>query len=118
MRKGLFAKHGIEVESIAFAGDARMQQMMATDSLDIALGSGLHHGVHRQGVPIKATAAMASHSRAPRLNLRLGRAGDGHSPQGQRAGTRAEGARGGGARARAFSVRGQFAASSRGSPAP
>jgi hypothetical protein len=31
MRKGLFAKHGIEVESIAFAGDARMQQMMATD---------------------------------------------------------------------------------------
>ena len=40
MRKGLFAKHGIEVESISFAGDARMQQMMATDSLDIALGSG------------------------------------------------------------------------------
>jgi ABC-type nitrate/sulfonate/bicarbonate transport system substrate-binding protein len=80
MRKGLFAKHGIEVESIAFAGDARRQQMMATDSLDIALGSGPHHGVHRQGVPIKATAAMASHSRAPRLNLRLGRAGDGRWP--------------------------------------
>src|SRR5229473_2801279 len=29
MRKGLFAKHGIEVESIAFAGDARMQQAVA-----------------------------------------------------------------------------------------
>ena len=39
-RKGLFAKQGLDIESIAFTGDARMQQAMASDSLDIALGSG------------------------------------------------------------------------------
>jgi ABC-type nitrate/sulfonate/bicarbonate transport system substrate-binding protein len=40
MRKGFFAKEGIEIEETAFAGDAKMQQAMAADSLDIALGSG------------------------------------------------------------------------------
>jgi ABC-type nitrate/sulfonate/bicarbonate transport system substrate-binding protein len=59
MRKGLFAKHGIEVESIAFAGDARMQQAMAADSLDIALGSGPAMAFIVKGSPIKAVAAMA-----------------------------------------------------------
>ena len=59
VRKGLFAKHGIEVESIAFAGDARMQQAMAADSLDIALGSGPAMAFIAKGAPIKAVAAMA-----------------------------------------------------------
>ena len=59
MRKGLFAKHGIEIESIAFAGDARMQQAMAADSLDIALGSGPAMAFIAKGAPIKAVAAMA-----------------------------------------------------------
>jgi NitT/TauT family transport system substrate-binding protein len=59
MRKGLFAKHGIEVESIAFTGDARMQQAMAADSLDIALGSGPAMAFIVKGSPIKAVAAMA-----------------------------------------------------------
>ena len=40
MRKGIFARHGLEIESVAFTGDARMQQAMASDSIDIALGSG------------------------------------------------------------------------------
>src|SRR3979490_433144 len=40
MRKGLFQKYGVEAESIAFAGDARMQQAMASDGIDLALGSG------------------------------------------------------------------------------
>jgi NitT/TauT family transport system substrate-binding protein len=59
MRKGLFAKHGVEIESIAFAGDARMQQAMAADSLDIALGSGPAMAFIAKGAPIKAVAAMA-----------------------------------------------------------
>src|ERR1700686_3524358 len=54
IRKGLFAKHGIEVESVAFAGDARMQQAMAADSLDIALGSGPAMAFIVKGAPIKA----------------------------------------------------------------
>jgi NitT/TauT family transport system substrate-binding protein len=59
MRKGFFATHGLEIESIAFAGDARMQQAMASDSLDIALGSGPAMAFIVKGSPIKAVAAMA-----------------------------------------------------------
>ena len=59
IKKGFFANNGIEVESIAFAGDARMQQAMAADSLDIALGSGPAMAFIVKGAPIKAVAAMA-----------------------------------------------------------
>jgi NitT/TauT family transport system substrate-binding protein len=59
MRKGFFAKQGLDIESIAFTGDARMQQAMASDSLDIALGSGPAMAFIVKGAPIKAVAAMA-----------------------------------------------------------
>jgi NitT/TauT family transport system substrate-binding protein len=59
MRQGIFARHGLEIESIAFAGDARMQQAMASDSLDIALGSGPAMAFIAKGAPIKGVAAMA-----------------------------------------------------------
>src|SRR6266404_3667514 len=54
MRKGLFAKQGLEIESIAFNGDARMQQAMASDSLDIALGSDPAMAFIVKGAPVKA----------------------------------------------------------------
>src|SRR5271165_741170 len=59
MRKGFFARNGIEIQSVAFAGDARMQQAMASDSIDIALGSGPAMAFIVKGAPIKAVAAMA-----------------------------------------------------------
>src|ERR1700704_871465 len=59
MSKGFFAKNGLEIESIAFTGDARMQQAMASDSLDIALGSGPAMAFIVKGSPIKGVAAMA-----------------------------------------------------------
>ena len=59
MRKGFFAKQGLDIESIAFTGDARMQQAMASDSLDIALGSGPAMAFIVKGAPIKAVAGMA-----------------------------------------------------------
>lgn len=59
MRKGFFAKHGLEIESIAFAGDARMQQAMAADSIDLALGSGPGMAFIMKGSPVKAVVAMA-----------------------------------------------------------
>jgi NitT/TauT family transport system substrate-binding protein len=59
MKQGIFAKNGIEVESVAFAGDAKMQQAMAADSLDIALGSGPAMAFIVKGSPIKGVAAMA-----------------------------------------------------------
>jgi len=58
-RKGIFARHGLDVESIVFAGDARMQQGMAADSIDIALGSGPAMAFIVKGSPIKGIAAMA-----------------------------------------------------------
>ena len=59
MRKGLFQKYGVEAESIAFAGDARMQQAMASDGIDLALGSGPAMAFIVKGSPIRAIAAMA-----------------------------------------------------------
>ena len=59
MRKGFFQAYGVEPESIAFAGDARMQQAMASDSIDVALGSGPAMAFIVKGSPIRAIAAMA-----------------------------------------------------------
>jgi ABC-type nitrate/sulfonate/bicarbonate transport system substrate-binding protein len=59
MRKGIFARQGLEIESIAFAGDARMQQAAAADSIDILLGSGPAMAFIVKGAPIKGVAAMA-----------------------------------------------------------
>jgi len=59
MRNGIFQKNNVELELTAFAGDARMQQAMASDSIDIALGSGPAMAFIAKGAPIKAVAAMA-----------------------------------------------------------
>jgi ABC-type nitrate/sulfonate/bicarbonate transport system substrate-binding protein len=59
IRKGLFAQNGLEIESTIFGGDARMQQAMAADSIDIALGSGPAMAFIAKGAPIEAIAAMA-----------------------------------------------------------
>jgi NitT/TauT family transport system substrate-binding protein len=59
MAKGIFKKRGLEIESIAFAGDARMQQAAAAGSVDFLLGSGPGMGFIAKGSPVKAIAAMA-----------------------------------------------------------
>jgi ABC-type nitrate/sulfonate/bicarbonate transport system substrate-binding protein len=59
MQHGIFRKHGLEIESTAFAGDAKMQQAMAADSIDIALGSGPAMAFIAKGAPVKAVAAFA-----------------------------------------------------------
>src|SRR5579862_5620742 len=60
IRKGFFAKYGIDIEISSFAGDARMQQAMASDSLDIALGSGPAMAFIVKGSPTKAIAALGN----------------------------------------------------------
>ena len=60
MHKGIFAKYGIEIETSAFAGDARMQQAMASDSLDIALGSGPAMAFIVKGSPVRAIAVLGN----------------------------------------------------------
>ena len=59
IRNGIFQKNNVEVELTAFAGDARMQQAAAGDSIDILLGSGPAMAFIAKGSPIKGVAAMA-----------------------------------------------------------
>jgi ABC-type nitrate/sulfonate/bicarbonate transport system substrate-binding protein len=40
VRTGIFRKHGIDLEISSFGGDARVQQAMTADGIDIGLGSG------------------------------------------------------------------------------
>jgi ABC-type nitrate/sulfonate/bicarbonate transport system substrate-binding protein len=56
---GIFAKHGLELTVTGFAGDARLQQGIVSDSIDFGLGSGPGMGFLAKGVPAKAVAAMA-----------------------------------------------------------
>ena len=56
---GIFAKHGLELTVTGFAGDARLQQGLVSDSIDFGLGSGPGMGFLAKGVPAKAVAAMA-----------------------------------------------------------
>jgi ABC-type nitrate/sulfonate/bicarbonate transport system substrate-binding protein len=58
--KGIWAKYGLEVESIGFGGDARLQQAMVANSIDFALGSGPGMGFLAKGVPATTVAAMAN----------------------------------------------------------
>jgi len=59
IQEGFFKKYGLDVQSIAFAGDAKLQQAMAADSIDLALGSGPGMAFIAKGSPVKAIAAMA-----------------------------------------------------------
>lgn len=40
MAKGFYAKHGLEIEEVNFAGSAKLQQGLAANAVDIGLGSG------------------------------------------------------------------------------
>ena len=59
IKNGIFKKNGVEVEASAFGGDAKMQQGMAAESIDIGIGSGPAMAFIVKGAPIKAVAAMA-----------------------------------------------------------
>jgi NitT/TauT family transport system substrate-binding protein len=59
IRKDIFRKNGLEIEEVAFAGDAKLQQAMTSDSLDIGIGSGPALAFIVKGSPIKGVAAMA-----------------------------------------------------------
>jgi len=56
---GIFAKQGLEPVVTGFAGDARLQQGLVSESIDFGLGSGPGMGFLAKGSPAKAVAAMA-----------------------------------------------------------
>jgi ABC-type nitrate/sulfonate/bicarbonate transport system substrate-binding protein len=59
IQTGIFAKHGLDIEASAAAGDAKLQQALTADSLDIAIGSGPGMAFMAKGVPAKVVAVMA-----------------------------------------------------------
>ncbi|MCX7312521.1 MAG: ABC transporter substrate-binding protein [Hyphomicrobiales bacterium] len=58
IQTGIFAKHGLEVEASAAAGDAKLQQALTADSADIGIGSGPGMAFMAKGVPAKTVAVM------------------------------------------------------------
>jgi ABC-type nitrate/sulfonate/bicarbonate transport system substrate-binding protein len=58
-RTGIFKANGIDIEISSFGGDARVQQAMAADGIDIGLGGGPGLAFVAKGSPVKGIAAMA-----------------------------------------------------------
>jgi NitT/TauT family transport system substrate-binding protein len=57
---GIFKRHGIDVEIVAFAGDAKMTQGLTAGSIDIALGGSPSFAAIVKGAPMKAVAAFSN----------------------------------------------------------
>src|SRR5580704_15070441 len=51
---GIFARHGLAIESVSFTGSARLQQGLAANGIDIGLGSGPELAVVGKGAPVIA----------------------------------------------------------------
>jgi NitT/TauT family transport system substrate-binding protein len=58
IQTGIFAKHGLDIEESASAGDAKLQQLLTSGSIDIGIGSGPGMAFIVKGVPAKAVAEM------------------------------------------------------------
>jgi len=58
MQEGIFAKNGLDIEESASAGDAKLQQLLTSGSVDIGIGSGPGMAFAAKGVPAKAVAEM------------------------------------------------------------
>jgi len=63
VHEGIFARYGLDVDIVAFGGDAKLQQALAANSIEFGLGSGPSMAFAVKGAPIVAVAAFAN---APR----------------------------------------------------
>jgi ABC-type nitrate/sulfonate/bicarbonate transport system substrate-binding protein len=59
MEKGMFQKHGVEVEEYVLGGAAKQQQALTADAIDVGLGSGPALSFVAKGAPQLGIAAMA-----------------------------------------------------------
>ena len=64
VEQGLFAKQGIDIESVELAGDAKLQQALAAGGIDFGLGSGPGMAFAAKGSPAFAVAAFAGPPRS------------------------------------------------------
>ena len=60
IEQGFYKKHGLEIEESGFAGDAKLQQAIAADAIDVGIGSGPALAFVAKGNPEKGIAAMAN----------------------------------------------------------
>src|ERR1700722_4307876 len=60
---GIYKQQGLDIDIFALAGDAKLQQAMASDSIDFALGSGPSMAFSVKGSPVIAVAAFAGEPR-------------------------------------------------------
>lgn len=58
VEKGIFARHGLAIEAMAFGGDPKMQQGLSSGAADIGLGSGPGLSAAAKGAPVLGVAAM------------------------------------------------------------
>jgi NitT/TauT family transport system substrate-binding protein len=58
IKSGIFARQGLELEVGEFAGGARMQQALASDSIDLGFAGGTDLAAIHKGAPAKAVAAI------------------------------------------------------------
>jgi ABC-type nitrate/sulfonate/bicarbonate transport system substrate-binding protein len=72
LHEGIFAKYGVDVEIANFGGDAKLQQALASESMDIGLGSGPSMAFAVKGAPVIGVAAFAG----PPRNIGVVVAGD------------------------------------------
>jgi NitT/TauT family transport system substrate-binding protein len=56
---GIWAKQNVDIDISSFGGDAKLQQALAANGVDMGLGSGPGMGFATKGVPAKAVAAFA-----------------------------------------------------------
>ena len=63
VEEGIFAKYGLDVDISALTGDAKLQQALASDSVDFGLGSGPSMAFAVKGSPVIAVAAFATEPR-------------------------------------------------------
>jgi ABC-type nitrate/sulfonate/bicarbonate transport system substrate-binding protein len=66
VKAGIFARHRLVIESVAFTGSARLQQGLAAKSIDIGLGSGPELAMVAKGAPVIGIAAIVL---APRMTI-------------------------------------------------
>jgi hypothetical protein len=66
MAAGIFARHGLAIESVSFTGSARLQQGMAAKSIDIGLSSGPELAMVAKGAPVIAVGAIVL---SPRMTI-------------------------------------------------
>ena len=76
VKAGIFARHNLAIELVAFTGSARLQQGLAAKGVDVGLGSGPELAMVAKGAPVIGVAAIVL---APRMTITVRGSGPIHA---------------------------------------